>query len=255
MKRDLFLCTFAEDALNIIKEFGIGMESNHFCISERLDDHVVEETISEVNKDMRFCDIDDLRKVFVHGPFTEIYPQAIDHLMTETGRKRLDSAFEACRRLGLNRMVVHSGFLPIMYFDTWHVERSVEFWGEYMRDKPSDFSIFIENVFDPNPEPLIEIVETLADPRIKLCLDVGHANAVTIDKSVYQWIKSMGENIGHFHLHNNDGSNDLHNPINDGTLDMDKVLRHIDDYCPPDATLTVESRRVNGGIEWLLERL
>ena len=46
MKRDLFLCTFAEDALNIIKEFGIGMESNHFCISERLDDHVVEETIS-----------------------------------------------------------------------------------------------------------------------------------------------------------------------------------------------------------------
>ena len=95
MKRDLFLCTFAEDALNIIKEFGIGMESNHFCISERLDDHVVEETISEVNRDMRFCDIDDLRKVFVHGPFTEIYPQAIDHLMTETGRKRLDSAFEA----------------------------------------------------------------------------------------------------------------------------------------------------------------
>ena len=50
MKRDLFLCTFAEDALNIIKEFGIGMESNHFCISERLDDHVVEETISEVNR-------------------------------------------------------------------------------------------------------------------------------------------------------------------------------------------------------------
>lgn len=137
MKRDLFLCTFAEDALNIIKEFGIGMESNHFCISERLDDHVVEETISEVNRDMRFCDIADLRKVLVHGPFTEIYPQAIDHLIAESGRKRLDSAFEACRRLGLNRMVVHSGFLPIMYFDTWHVERSVEFWGEYMRDKPS----------------------------------------------------------------------------------------------------------------------
>ena len=35
-----------------------------------------------------------------NGPFTEIYPQAIDHLIAESGRKRLDSAFEACRRLG-----------------------------------------------------------------------------------------------------------------------------------------------------------
>ena len=62
-----------------------------------------------------------------------------------------------CRELRATRMVVHSGFLPIMYFDEWHVKQSIEFWTEYMQDKPDYFNIYIENVFDPNPEPLVEI--------------------------------------------------------------------------------------------------
>lgn len=255
MKRDLFLCTFTENALPIIKELEIGMESNHFCISKSLDEEVVDRTIFQIKQDMKFCGITDPKKVFVHGPFTEIYPQGIDRSIVQAGKKRLEQAFEVCMRLGLKRMVVHSGFLPIMYFDTWHIERSVDFWSEYMRNKPADFNIFIENVFDPDPAPLVEIVEKIDDPRVKLCLDVGHANAVTLDKSVYCWIKSMGRHIGHFHLHNNDGTCDSHDPIDKGSLDMEKLLAYMDDYCDKDATVTVESRRTGDEIKWLLQRL
>lgn len=255
MKKDLFLCSFSKDALKIIKKNKIGMESNHFCISCNLDDENFDDTIAVVRRDMEFCEIDDVSRLFVHGPFTEIYPQAIDPKAVRMGLDRLEDAYRGCRELRATRMVVHSGFLPIMYFDEWHVKQSIEFWTEYMQDKPDDFNIYIENVFDPNPEPLVEIVKGISDPRVKLCLDVGHANAVTEDKDVYQWIKIMGEHIGHFHIHNNDGSGDQHNEITNGTLDMELVLRCIDDYCKEDVTLTVESRESSDSIPWILEKL
>lgn len=255
MKKNLFLSSFSKDALEIIRDNKIGMESNHFCISYNLDDENFEDTVSVVRRDMEFCEIDDLSRLFIHGPFTEIYPQAIDPKAVKMGLERLEDAYRGCKALEADRMVVHSGFLPVMYFDEWHVKQSVEFWTEYMKEKSDEFKIYIENVFDPNPESLIDIVKGISDPRVKLCLDVGHANAVTEDKDVYRWIKAMGENIGHFHIHNNDGSADQHNAVTDGMVDMDLVLRYINDYCREDVTITVESREPGDSIPWLLERL
>lgn len=255
MKNKLFLCSFSKDALEIIKDNGIGMESNHFCISYNLDEENFKDTIAVVRSDMEFCGIDNLDRLFIHGPFTEIYPQAIDPKAVKMGLDRLEDAYLGCKELNAKRMVVHSGFLPIMYFDEWHIKQSVEFWSKYMKNKTEDFNIYIENVFDPNPEPLVEIVKGIDDKRVKLCLDVGHANAVTEKKDVYQWIKLMGENIGHFHIHNNDGSGDQHTAVTKGTIDMELILKYIKDYCSDDVTLTVESREPEDSIPWLLERL
>ena len=37
MRNKLFIATFSEDALNVAKYFGVGLEINHTCISEDLD--------------------------------------------------------------------------------------------------------------------------------------------------------------------------------------------------------------------------
>ena len=72
-------------------------------------------------------------------------------------------------------MVVHTGYEPLMYFKEWHLQRSVEFWRTYMEDK-GDFQIYIENVFDDEPLMMKNLIDALDDPRIKVCMDVGHAN-------------------------------------------------------------------------------
>ena len=95
MKKDLFLCSFSKDALKIIKNNKIGMESNHFCISRNLDDENFDDTIAVVRRDMEFCEIDDVSRLFIHGPFTEIYPQAIDPKAVRMGLDRLEDAFDA----------------------------------------------------------------------------------------------------------------------------------------------------------------
>ena len=253
MKHDLFLCTFATDALKLIRKYGIGIEFNQFCISKTLDDKNIDKVVAAMNREFDTAGVEDHTRAIVHGPFTEIIPMGIDPMAVDFALTRLKQAALGTRKLGLNRMVAHTGYYPTVYFDQWHIKQSPVFWARLMEDQPEDFTLYIENVFDPDPGPMLEVLKVLDDPRVKLCLDVGHANAAS-DIPVLEWIRRWGPHIGHFHLHNNDGTADQHLPVFQGTIDMAEVLAAIDDYCG-EATLTVESSDADESIAWLLERL
>ena len=45
--------------------------------------------------------------------------------------------------------------------------------------------------------------------------------------SIIDWIRIQGPYIDHFHLHNNDGNKDMHNPVTEGTMDMEAVLAAV----------------------------
>ena len=256
IKRDLFLSTFSKDSIEVIAKYGIGIEYNHFCISTTLDDDRIDKTIIQMKKQAAKCGCSDPAKGIVHGPFTELIPMSIDPMGAEFALRRYNQTYEGCRRLGVNRMVVHTGLIPEMYFPVWHVKKSTEFWKRFMEDKPEDFHLFIENVFDPEPNSMVEVIEKIGDPRVRLCLDVGHANCKgDPEYSITDWIRIQGPYIDHFHLHNNDGIEDMHNPVTEGTLDMEAVLAAIDEHCSPSATLTVESSICDESIAWLQSKM
>ena len=62
------------------------------------------------------------------------------------------------------------------------------------------------------------------DPRLRLCLDVGHANAELSHTPVMEWVEACGPYLRHLHLHNNAGGWDLHDPLERGTVPMEAVL-------------------------------
>ena len=256
MTRQIYLSTFSHMATREISSYGIGIEYNQFCISKWLDDDAIDDTLDRMRGQAVKCGIDleeDREKAIVHGPFCEIAPASFDHLFRELAMKRLDQAAAGTMKLGLRRMVVHTGYVPQIFYPEWHIKESIGFWQSFLRDKPDDFNVYLENVMDEEPEMLSEIVVGVDDPRMRICLDVGHVN-VCSDTGVVRWIEKIGPLIAHFHLHNNDGKNDLHAPLTEGTIDMDEVLRAIDDFCPEDATLTIESRKCHESIRWLLDR-
>ncbi len=349
----IYLSTFSEDALSVIKKYDVGVEFNQFCVSKTLDDNVFNGTLAAMERDAIECgaalpgadtdgadpaeelkqvegragariasddittgadtveaagcddtdsegccgeqntasgcdtsvaepdttsegyygepevdemlaylgiaggrpkgNIIDPSKAMVHGPFTEFIPSAIDPAALDFMRQRVNKAAEGAMILGMNRLVLHTGYYPTVYFPEWHVQRSEIFWKEFVQDKPEDFRVYVENVFDPEPDTLKEIVEKVADPRVRACIDIGHASAVGSDP--IEWIKAIGENIGHFHLHNNDGTRDGHLPLTDGVIDMEQVLCTIRDYCTEDVTFTIESRDCDSSVAWLKEHL
>ena len=170
----------------------------------------------------------------------------------ETGRKRLEEAFEVCKALGIKSMVVHNGWIPFMYFKEWQAEKGAKFWTDFMADKPSDFTIHVENVLEDEPYMMSSMMDYIEDPRIKICLDIGHANATTPeDIPVKKWIEVLGKHIGHFHLHNNDGTGDSHGDFDTGSMNMKSIFEAIEKHCAEDITFTIEARECRNCAKWL----
>ncbi len=130
------------------------------------------------------------------------------------------------------------------------VRNSAAFWREYLAGKPSDCWVYIENVADEEPGPLMELVNEIEDPRISVCLDVGHARANS-PVPLCQWIEGLGPRIGHVHLHNNDGQRDSHWPLNRGVIDMAETLDSLARYAP-NTTYTLECDPEES-LAWLAE--
>lgn len=63
---------------------------------------------------------------------------------------------------------------------------------------------------------LVQIAEQVNDPRLGLCLDVGHANTSVSRTPPMEWIGPMAPWLKHVHLHNNKGDWDLHDPAGTG---------------------------------------
>ncbi|MGF6376446.1 sugar phosphate isomerase/epimerase [Clostridiales Family XIII bacterium PM5-7] len=248
----IYVATFSEDAVNVIRQHKVNIELNHLCISEHLNEDKIQGTLAEMNADV---DASGAKGIIVHGPFTELAPGSIDLRAVQLMTDRLNEAYQVCCALKVKRMVVHSGYIPLLYHKGWHQDRSLEFWPKFMADKPEDFQLLIENVFEDEPHMMKKLVEGIGDSRVKLCLDVGHANAMTCpDLNVLDWIRILGKDVSHLHIHNNDGKNDLHRPLMDGSLNMEAVLAAIDEFCGADTTMTIESSTCATSVEWLLNQ-
>ncbi len=252
LKDRLYVATFQNNAVEVAKKYGIGIEYNHTCISEWLDSSYREKLLADMRSDF---DKAGHKTAVLHGPFTEIHPAAIDYRARLAGRARLEEAYEVCEALGVKSMVVHTGWLPFIYFKNWQAEKAAEFFQDFMKDKPSDFRIYVENVLEDEPYMMKDMMEQIDDPRISICLDIGHAQATTPkDISVEKWIEVLGPYIGHFHLHNNDGTGDDHEDFETGLLDITSIFRCIEEHCACDVTFTIEARECEACAKWLKDR-
>ena len=166
----LFLSTIADDAPETARAFGVGLELAEYCMASNMDVDFDATDVAVRTK------IEGLQSVMLHAPFNELCPSAIDPIILDVAKKRYAQAYELARYYGIRRMVVHSGFIPLVYFPGYFTERSVQFWRDYLKTLPGDFTIMLENVLEDSPDMLIDIVKGVGDPRFRLCLDIGHAN-------------------------------------------------------------------------------
>ena len=152
-------------------------------------------------------------------------------------------------RLGVRRIVVHGGFIPYVYFPEWYVEQSICFWKEFLADAPDDLLLAVENVMEPGPEMLVEIARGVDDPRLGLCLDVGHGNTVVSKTPPADWLAPMLPDLRHVHLHDNHGALDEHLPLGAGTIDFAPILAALAAH--PDITITLENQDILPSLQYL----
>ena len=125
---------------------GAGIESIEFSVAENLDDF--EGTMRNYKKRLEYMNCQEL---ILHGPFLDLNPMAYDSLVVKATQTRYEQAYRGAKELGARKLILHSGFIPSVYFLTGWAQRMADFYNRFLDDKDDSVEILMENVMDPLP--------------------------------------------------------------------------------------------------------
>lgn len=242
-RKNLYLSTIDEHAGTLAQQYGLGIEIAEFCAACFLDEQLAEK--EPVMQALLPCS----DRFLLHGPYSELFPCAIDPKIRDIARLRYRQSIAAAQRYGAHKVILHAGYNPRIYFTSWFVSESIVFWKEFVQEIPDGMTVCIENVLETEPNMMTDILEAVDSPKLRMCLDVGHAHAYS-SASPETWVRACAPVLDHFHVHNNNGSVDSHQPLYDGTVSMPQLLDCIDQTCP-DATITLELMDAESSLHWL----
>lgn len=244
-RENIYLSTIDENAHLVAEKYGLGLEIAEFCTAWNMDEKFPE-TDASVREKIKNCNAPVL-----HAPFNELFPCAIDPQARALAAQRYRQAAALAKNYGARKLVIHGGYHPYIYYPQWYVEQSILFWKDFLQEDPG-IQIVLENVLEKEPQWMYDIVKAVDDPRLRLCMDVGHVNAYS-SVPVMQWLELWAPYLSHFHIHNNDGSWDTHSSLDQGTIPMAQLLTAAQSLCP-EATYTLELVESEPSVRWILER-
>lgn len=207
-----------EKYVEFSKEYQAGFEYNEFFIPALLDDETAKERVIEKYLHAgRDCSKDTL-----HGAFFDVCVNSGDPRMFEASDFRVRQSMDIARKMGLKAVVFHTNYIVNFrlqsYLDTW-LERNEEYWRGILSEYPEQM-IYMENMFDDAPALLGELAKRMSDePRFAVCLDTAHA--LISGSPLEPWLSVLKPYIRHVHINDNDGKEDLHLAVGNGTFSWD----------------------------------
>ena len=244
-KHKLYLSTIASDAVRVAREYGVDLEIAEYCTAWNMDEKF--DAIDPVVRKK----LENSSGSLLHAPYNELFPCAIDKKVRALAAERYRQAIGLAKRYGSKKVIIHGGYHPWIYYPVWYTEQSILFWKEFLKEDPG-VEIVLENVLERKPEWLLDILRGVDDPRLRMCLDIGHVSAYS-DLSILEWLERCAPYISHFHIHNNDGTRDQHQPLNEGRIPMEEFLDRAHALCH-DATYTLELMKAESSMVWLKEK-
>lgn len=240
-----YLNTYLSNCAELARRFGAGLEIIEFSIATRIDDLATSDAAVRER-------VDGITSLMLHAPYHDLAPGTIDPEVRGVTMMRYQQAYQIAASYGIDRIVCHAGYTPRLYRPQDWVIQAAAFWREFLAGKPATLRIFLENVAEEHPDLLRDLVDAVDDPRLAICLDVGHANAYS-PVPLPEWIDSLADRVRHVHLHNNDGSADQHWRLDKGTIDMAETMHQLAQRSPH-ASYTVEAAEEEACFEWLSAR-
>lgn len=231
----------------------LGIEIAEFCITSNMD-----ETFADVLPHVEACAAAVADKT-LHAPYNELLPMAIDRKVAAVAYERYDESWRYCLRFGAKKLIVHANYYSDMYYSSWFTQRQSEFWRRFLGEHGEDIVVCLENVMELEPDEILEVIEKVKDPRLKMCLDVGHANLTELPP--IEWLRRSALAVSHYHIHNNNGApkegrrswGDKHAALDNGNIDMLALLREAEKLSP-EATAAIESYEPERSVSWLKEQ-
>ncbi len=218
-----------EACMALATQKGLGFEYNDFFLPSVLDSKVVLEatmnTYKSAGKLPDYCTL--------HGAFLDVVVFSDDPLIRQVSDKRVEQSIEIAIFMGAKSVIFHTNYVANFNLPTYEnnwIKKNAEYWSEKL-SKHKDINIYIENMFDVEPELLARLGEELKDePRFGVCFDYAHANVFGDESKIEDWVTCLAPYVKHIHINDNDFLSDLHLPVGQGKLDWNKFREYYRKY-------------------------
>lgn len=184
------------------------------------------------------------RRITAHLPFMDLAPASVDPQVAAVAFRRLLNAADLALKLKAKQAVLHLGFDPRLHREPDEFARRLakSLGPVVSRLAAGGCRFVLENCFEPNPKVLLLARQALAEHgQVGFCLDVGHALAFS-QTSLPDWWQALAPHLWELHLHDNDGTDDLHWPCGWGAVEWDFLGRALKEK-EPRPILTLEPHK------------
>lgn len=168
-------------------------------------------------------------RISLHGPFIDLSAGSTDPRIREVTRLRLRQILNLIPIFKPVTVVCHAGYDAKRYafFREKWVRNSLNMWSWFAERLDSQgVRLMLENVYEQDPQDLLNLLKGLERENVGFCLDTGHL--WSFGKSTPEiWLDTLGAFIGQFHLHDNDRTFDQHLGMGAGSIDFEPVWRYV----------------------------
>lgn len=208
-----------EESLELSRRYNAYFEYNDFYSPLVLDDEEKKKELISFYKNLSR----DRSQDTLHGAFFDVALHSLDPRIREVSELRIRQSMEIAKELSIRGVIFHTNmianFKESSYVENW-IRANARVYREMLKEYPGIY-IFVENMFDSEPDMLLALAEELKDePYFGVCLDYAHASISKVNPS--NWIKVLKPHIKHMHINDNDLEQDLHKVLGQGRIDYKK---------------------------------
>lgn len=235
-----------EECLQLAKEYNLGFEYNDFFMPDVLDD---EEKTKDIIRHYKKNCLPEFTTL--HGAFFDVIPFSPDKRIREIADLRIEQSIRIAKELGAKAVVFHTNYNPFLnaesYLDTW-IQNNIAYWSGVLK-RHSDINIYLENMFDINPDLMVALSEWLCKyENYGVCLDYAHASLSDVAPEI--WAEKLSKYIKHVHINDNDLVSDLHLAWGDGKINRASFYECYEKYMNG-ATVLIETTPMENKIQSL----
>ena len=163
------------DVVKLANELNMGIEISRFGKLAELDLNY-----KKTLKEYKTILADFEGNLTLHGFFSNLNVASKDTAIKQISIKRYYQSLEIAQTLGCKNIVFHTcrnNLLKHREFNNLYFKSNVEFFKGFIKEfEQEGITATIENVHEPNPEFIRDLLGAINSPNLKATLDIGHAN-------------------------------------------------------------------------------
>ncbi len=185
----------------------------------------------------------------VHAPISDVNIGSAHEPMRLAAMDEVKQTIMMCHQLEIPLVTVHPGFVQGIAFlnRALAVERTKDSLKEIaVFARSNSVRLALENLpanINGTCTNAAEVAEVADSAGVELCFDVGHANT----SGQIEEMLALLPRFANIHIHNNDGSWDQHNVIDDGTADMGRIVGRLKQSYK--GNIVIEATDLDAGVE------